>query len=338
MKVKKLLMAAMFVTISAASMYAQSIQTATLQKDDGVQVFYGIDALKNAVNAAQDGNAIYLSAGNFNGVSDLSKSIKIIGAGGFHTDASKNTVINEYIHINRIAESYVDYLELEGFVVRNAFYVGNNMGDNKMIKIKKIRFENNFVFGTNSGNFLNIEISQCVINGLQWYLGTSQRIFRDVLVSNSIITETFGSILNTSTAVIANSIIYALNTASNFSLQNNIIVAYQNGHTPNSAYNNIFTGANNFPSVSNQSGNWENVVFSDLFVNQPENKWDVSYDYYLKNPTNYIGTDGTQVGIYGGLFPWNPVPSNPQIIESKVEPATTNDGKLNFQIKAEAQQ
>ena len=107
---------------------------------------------------------------------------------------------------------------------------------------------------------------------------------------------------------------------------------------PNLVQNNIFTGAKNFPSVSNQSGNWENVVLSGLFVKQPENKWDPNYDYHLKNPANYIGTDGTQVGIYGGLFPWNPVPSNPQILESKVNTTTTNDGKLNFQIKAEAQQ
>ncbi|MDR2475458.1 MAG: hypothetical protein LBD45_06340 [Bacteroidales bacterium] len=34
------------------------IQTATLQQTDGVQVFYGIDALINAVNAAVDGNTI----------------------------------------------------------------------------------------------------------------------------------------------------------------------------------------------------------------------------------------------------------------------------------------
>ena len=339
MKVKKLLVAAMFATISAASVYAQSIQTATLQTDDGVQVFYGTDALNSAYNAAQDGNTIYLSAGLFNG-GTLSKSIKIIGAGGFNADASKNTVINGAMSINRIAESYTDYLELEGFVVRNGFYVGNSSsGDNKMLRIKKINFESDLAFYARSGNFLNIEIFQCVIRNLQWQpSGDPQRIYRDVLVSNSIIVANNGYAHNTSSAIIINSIIYAPSNVYDRSLQNNIIVANKINQTPNSVSNNIFTGADNFPSVSNQSTNWENVVLSDLFVNQPENKWDASYDYNLKNPKDYIGTDGTQVGIYGGLFPWNPVPSNPQIIESKVSPVTTNDGKLNFRIKAEAQQ
>ena len=339
MKTKVLLVMVGAWICSVVSLSAQSIQTATLQKDDGVQVFYGADALINAVNAAQDGNIIYLSAGTFNGVQNLAKSIKIIGAGGFNADETKNTVINGNMSISRIAESYADYLGLEEFVVKNDFNIGNTYSgdDNSMIKIKKIKFESNVQFYTNSGNFFNIEISQCVFKDLSFHQNAN---YTNIVISNSIIAIMHNFVSTSSTILIANTILFGdTNWAfSGISLQNNIIVTNQNNNGPNSVYNNIFTGANNFPSVSNQSGNWENVTLSDLFVNQPENKWDPSYDYHLKNPNNYIGTDGSQVGIYGGLFPWNPVPSNPQIIESKVNPTTTNDGKLNFQIKAEAQQ
>jgi hypothetical protein len=206
------------------------------------------------------------------------------------------------------------------------------------IKMKKIKFNVHVDFNSSyERNFANIEISQCEING---YIYWNENTYSDVVISNIILGRFNGSISTSSSVMVTNCIIYEDNFSGFFylTLQNNIIVAYNSGALPNSVNNNIFTGANNFPSVNTQSGNWENVVLSDLFVNQPENKWDASYDYHLKNPANYVGTDGTQVGIYGGLFPWNPTPSNPQIIESKVNPTTTNDGKLNFQIKVEAQQ
>jgi len=153
MTVKKLFVAAMFVTISAVSLYAQDVQLATLQQGEDLRVFYGADALKDAVNAAEDGNTIYLSAGEFSSYQlQLSKSIKIIGAGGFNTDASKNTVIIGEIEIKRPAESYIDYLELEGFVT--IISIG---GNSKMLKVKKIKSEGIY-FQSSVGDFFNIEL------------------------------------------------------------------------------------------------------------------------------------------------------------------------------------
>ena len=312
---------------SVMALSAQSVQTATLQKDDGVQVFYGADALNYAVDAAQDGNTIYLSAGNFNGAYSLSKSIKIIGCGGFNENDAKNTIIRG-LNILRNG-TYSNYLELEGFIVKGSTQIRQS----SMVKMSKIYFQNSCDFLDNGSN---IEISGSLIPD---YLNFNGSSLSNTNISNCIITRLTYGVSNISTVLVSNSIIYDINWGDyNISLQNNIIAANQYNSFPNSVYNNIFTGADNFPNVTNQSGNWENVGLSGLFVNQPENKWDPTYDYHLKNPANYVGTDGTQVGIYGGLFPWNTVPSNPQITESKVNPVTTNDGKLNFQIKAEAQQ
>lgn len=48
----------------------------------------------------------------------------------------------------------------------------------------------------------------------------------------------------------------------------------------------------------------------------------------------YKGSDGTQVGIYGGTNPFDPTPTNPQI--KKFGVSTTNiDGKLNVKINVE---
>jgi len=313
---------------SIGALSAQSVQTATLQKSDGVQVFYGMDALNDAVITAQDGNVIYLSAGDFNGLSNVQKSIKIIGSGGFNAIEAKNTVIRGLQTWRN--GSYTDYLEFEGFVVKGT----TTLYQSSMVKMEKISFEGD----CNLQDVNNIEISSSLV--LQYFRFSYNSCINTVIANCIINCLANGPVLG-STVLVSNSIIYALDYAEAvraISLKNNIIVANQYGDIPASVNNNVFTGAGNFPDITNQSGNWENVVLSDLFVNQPENKWDPTYDYHLKNPANYTRPNDTQAGIYGGVFPWNPVPSNPQILESKVEPVTTNDGKLNFQIKAEAQQ
>ncbi len=50
----------------------------------------------------------------------------------------------------------------------------------------------------------------------------------------------------------------------------------------------------------------------------------------------YLGSDGTEVGIYGGSLPFDPTPTNPQIVKFNVAPKTTADGKLSIDIEVNA--
>lgn len=52
--------------------------------------------------------------------------------------------------------------------------------------------------------------------------------------------------------------------------------------------------------------------------------------------TQYLGMDGTEVGIYGGSLPFDPVPSNPQITKCNVAAKSTADGKLSVDIEVKA--
>ena len=45
------------------------------------------------------------------------------------------------------------------------------------------------------------------------------------------------------------------------------------------------------------------------------------------------GTDGTEVGIYGGSLPYDPTPTNPQITKFNVAAKSTADGKLSVDIE-----
>lgn len=49
--------------------------------------------------------------------------------------------------------------------------------------------------------------------------------------------------------------------------------------------------------------------------------------------SKYLGMDGSQVGIYGGNLPFDPVPSNPQITKCNVAAKSTADGKLSVDIR-----
>ena len=51
----------------------------------------------------------------------------------------------------------------------------------------------------------------------------------------------------------------------------------------------------------------------------------------------YLGQDGTQVGIHGGSFPFSDVPQIPQITKRDIAVKTSNDGKLDVDIKVEVQ-
>jgi len=53
----------------------------------------------------------------------------------------------------------------------------------------------------------------------------------------------------------------------------------------------------------------------------------------------YLGTDGTQVGIYGGSQPFKEkgTPSNPQVTKKNIGTQTDADGNLQINMTIEAQ-
>jgi hypothetical protein len=91
-------------------------------------------------------------------------------------------------------------------------------------------------------------------------------------------------------------------------------------------------GANDV--LANMLGtNWTVNNMNEIFVSieVPSNE-----DYYRLTPTaaqNYLGTDGTQVGIWGGPMPWTTTAENPTITRCQVAGRSTADGKLSVEIE-----
>lgn len=77
---KKFLSTLALALVSTMTLFAQTTLVATLTKGTETTSYYGIDAFKEAVEAAADGDLITLSPGTFNATT-LNKSITIRGAG-----------------------------------------------------------------------------------------------------------------------------------------------------------------------------------------------------------------------------------------------------------------
>ena len=317
---------------------AQDMTVATLDSQAGSQSFYGPDALKEAVNAAQEGDRITLSPGTFNAVKIEDKSLKIQGA-GFENNPEKGlyrTTITGSMTIGKREKECSNFL-LEGVFFDNSVFVSGYMksftakkcrfaycafetsgSSSKDTKIEHCRFSNFLLVGHNAANFT---VYNSVVCFLDWFEKSS------VSALNTI----FGDVSNNAPAHFENCILYTVGSKYNQSLSKDAIVfncvAYSsNAFKGMSALNNSVTLDESKEQIFMEKAPAENNRYSD----------DFSYELTDEAAAKYLGKSGGQVGIYGGYSPYNATPSNPRIVSKKIDERSSN-GKLNVEIKVAAQ-
>ena len=88
-----------------------------------------------------------------------------------------------------------------------------------------------------------------------------------------------------------------------------------------------------FQNIANTSNTLVNDV-EEVFQNFKGTYADnVTFELTDAAKQKYKGTDGTEVGMYGGSFPFDPTTSNPRITRCVVAPKSTADGKLSIDIE-----
>jgi len=314
---------------------------ATLEHSGTTQVFYGQNALTGAYNASVNGDQIYLSAGYFTPPTSIAKGVKIFGAGHFPIEG-KQTQIAVGLLIGKGADSLrLEGLFINGDITYDGFYSINYV---KVIrcKLKNAYFQS--AFSISAKNYCSFE--ECFIAGSIEF----SRYGNNFLLRNSIVqgvlSKVDGNALIDGNVFLINDLTNVNNSTfvqiENSILQNNICLATTNVFFnfgligTNTINKNIFVATN--PSDVNQAGNYTGVTQTNIFVNQTGNAISYLQNYHLKNPGNYIGTNGSEVGLYGGLsFKENGVPSNPFIVSKTIAPATETNGDLQINITIEAQ-
>ena len=321
---KFVLMFSVLFTMSA-SVFAEDL-TVTLQQGDVMTPFYGVDAFKKAYEAAPaTGAIITLSAGTFNPVESIEKSMKIMGYDAFGSTYS-NTKIES-------AKILADNVTIEG-----VFFTGNvELGNISNCHIKRCYLSNRL---TATETHTNTFIDQSFVQ-YDYAIGSGV----NYVIKNSTLTAFCSKNTISNKAKITNCVIWKW--CSSYSGDSNI-------KQPYAIYmNNILGGYNRSAAIS-----YKCDAVSEYYYNYYVRSYGSSYGYSVSYPTDCInegnstyssyenvssspctkawnktGMDGTVVGILGGTG-FSALPSIPRITSSTIDSHTDSQGKFNVKISA----
>lgn len=300
--------------------------------------------LQSAVDAAENGDYIYIPGGTFRiGTVIIAKQVHIIGAGHYpdSTRATGRTSLHGIIIFNNGSS----FSSLEGVFMDNRIQLGENCSKGQMSNIMISRCNVPDILLSYNGmgdcGARNIYIRECIVRN-----NISGGYTMGHVIENSVIGKL--EYLNGNTEI-RNCIFTA--QGNNYALWEvqpstfkNCIIAQSGGFIVQGNYNTFqnctFTG--NYPNNQILFDCNVTPVFDSLFVNVPSRVFDYSYDYHLSENSDAKGRgiNGTDNGIYGGENPYKEgaVPVNPHIQFKNIPTTTDNQGKLNIQVKVKAQE
>lgn len=344
---------------------AQSSILATLHHNGEIKTFYGTNALSEANKVAADGDVITLSSGTFNAPADtITKAITLRGA-GMELDTLNNvepTIINGNIVLN-ISETATSNFILEAVDLSDSICYIGTLKSPQFIKSRM-----DYIGGVTNSRIINAQFLHCIISHKIYLFANSS-----ATLVNCYVRDPYCHSESTSNFEFQNCVMYLYNySLASSIIRNSIIVYPKGGHASNeyyalhpsvTAYNCVGIWTNEYGYTGTNIGclfyfqtNTSNTEFKKYPAYKTIFKdWDFYYKslkngYYsigesLQNfketrlelaesfKTTYKGSDGTEVGIYGGKLPFDAVSTNPRITKCEVDGKTTADGKLSVKVE-----
>lgn len=326
---KLFLLFALLVAVSYSG-NAQATQVATLSHDGSITPYTTANALREAYEAAVDGDVITLSSGSFTAV-NFEKLITVRGAGmGVKVNDSdpyiEPTFLVGSFEINADGNENHSF-KLEGVLCEESVRLGG-VNNAQFSKCKFLKLDYNI----GKGGFENVTFINCVLSGSTCY-NSNMNLYgcylRDVYFSGN------GSHYN-----LTNCIIERKNNFGDEScvVKNSIFVNpsdYEYQSTSGSAFYSIWKGkiyeSSGNPFYAYLEAHNNSVVPSEMQIFK-----EGTFYQLTDEAKQYVGDDGKEVGLYGGSLPFDPTPTNPQITKFNVAPKTTADGKLSVDIEVSA--
>lgn len=323
----------------------QAQKTVVRQNGTLTVIYTSNNPFIDAYNNASNGDTIYIPGGFYNFPNGINKRLVIIGAGIYpdSTVYTGETIINnsftfgsgsdstEIIGLSINGDIHFDYWSIIHKVKILRCKV-NNIYLNGTGYLKSHIFIKECIFGEchgGGGNMINyLTVTNCIITNRVWDLA-----FGGLIQNNIFIRDQNGGIhahiFNVNNSIIQNNVFYDNNNSNIGNFGNN-----------NQILKNVFALTPSSYGTNFASGNYTNVPQSSILVNGPANTFSFNANYHLQSPSTYVGTDNTQVGIYGGSmgpFKEGAVPYNPHIYYKSVAPTTNSSGQLQIQFKVSAQ-
>ncbi len=301
--------------------------------------FYTV--LDSAIIHAQNGDTVYIPGGTFSLTVQVTKSLHIIGVGNT-LDSTLATGVTK-INGNLALIDEASYGSLMGVNLNGSITASGNISN---FLVQRCSFVGLALSSNTNWSFIENLLSGSFSGGVP--NGASNCL----LTNNIIMGHDIGNYFSFTSSVFKNNIFlfqsgngyYPIN-ASNSTFENNIFIstAYPLNDVSNSSINNnLFVDYQPFYGSQENWGsdNILNQPQSTIFVNQTGNTFNYSHDYHLQptSPGKNAGKDGTDIGIYGGAFPWKAgsVPTNPHIQYESVS-GVGEDGNIHVVVKVAAQ-
>ena len=326
------------------SFFAVGAKVRTVSNNPGSPGQY--TSLQTAIDSSSAGDTIYVhgSAITYGSVT-IKKRLTLIGTG--NKPNKTNTLVAEVINIQLDSVAGISGASGTRIVGFKLTFVAGYIGGTKNVDIRR----NYFVAGSTKIN----------ITGSGWSLtnniisagNVNANNNANLIIQNNIFDNSFPLMSNQATVVINNNIFtgastgFALNNIYNALIANNIFTgpSPRAANVNNCQFNNNITyqtSADTIPFASN-TGSGNLVAKNPLFTNVPTNTFNYSYDYSLSaaSPGKNAGTDGKDIGVYGGTMPFADLTGTPAIPQIKsisiLNPVIPAGDSLQVIIKAKKQ-
>ncbi len=322
---KKLFITLVAAIVAATATFAQRNWVATLTHEGTVKTFYGTNALTEAHEVAVEGDVISLSSGLFY-INQISKAITIIGAGMEDNEdqkIEKTRLSISYIGIpnetetplrieniecdNEISLRYIQeyrYLDLHNAIFKKCNFT-NTTRSFRDAKLKDVTFVQCHLrkIDHNEGN--DVAYVNCCIDG--GYTGTGSF----VSFLNCTFTDFGFDPFSNSTFI--NCVLNKKRDEPGWADEDNVVENCLGAH-PGSR--EMWQRAKN--SV---------LVHTNIF------KDGTFYELTDEAKALITSNDGTEIGMYGGQYPYNPIPDGPRITKFNVASKSSADNKLSVDVE-----
>lgn len=192
----------------------------------------------------------------------------------------------------------------------------------------------------NNAKFIQSKIQGITANGdaqfINCYVGAPERDYSgSPMYYNCTNCVVYGSFdyYNVAQSIFTNCILIGSNVMDGSNMISNCIGIYTH---KTDTINNLFT---NSPSalIGNVCFRSATEVFKTFRAPGTDNVTDAhSFELQDSIRAKYLGTDGLEIGMYGGPLPFNPRNTLPKIKKFKVAPQSNAEGKLSVEIEVSA--
>lgn len=314
------LMAVVTMAVCSVSAFAQNTLVATLTHGDEIRMFYGTNALQQACSAATHGDVINLSGGNFQSTK-ITKAVAVRGT-GIH-DANPTYIVNNFDV--EIPANVTEKLSFEGCRITNTMTIKGTLSNAYFLKNSLAGVS---VFSSN-GKMDNGMFVNCDVYGMSLYGQSTAQIINSYVehFSNSGKLASFvNCVINTNGYALLYKCCQFVNC---------IMYGMSGGYFPSTCSAMNCVDVSGYKNALNNISLKENCSYAGMDIFQESNVWN---DLTDEAKAKYLGIDGTPVGKFGGMIPYNMTPSYPQITKMNVAAKTTADGKLSVEIGVSAAQ